>query len=324
MNYWQEKISLGKLHIPRFIGAPLDGITDSPFRKLVRDFSKDNLLYSEMRHVGAVLHEKNATSFSFDQLERPINFQIAAKDERFVSEACAKISDMGVDFVDLNIGCPARAVIRNGSGSALMADIPRLTKILNLMRTSLNVPFTVKMRAGYKVQNACDIARVIQDCGAAALAIHPRLQTQMFAGRPDFSVAAEVKKVVTIPVFLSGNIINFKTAQLAYNQTGVDGFLIGRGMWSKPWKLEEMRMHAAGKTFEISKTMVIEYAQKHVDQLLTYYGPQGLRHFRKHVPFYVRDFESAAQTRERLVRLEEVEEVKEALRQLLKESDEHK
>jgi tRNA-dihydrouridine synthase B len=322
MNYWQEKVLVGKLQIPRFIGAPLDGITDSPFRKLVRDFSKDNLLYSEMRHVGSIVHEKSAASFSFEQLERPINFQIAAKDERFVKEACEKISAMGVDLVDLNIGCPARAVIRNGSGSALMADLPRLIKILDLMRTSLSVPFTVKMRAGYKLQNACDVARVIEGCGAAALAIHPRLQTQMFAGRPDFAVAAAVKKAVTIPVFLSGNVINFKTAQLAYNQTGVDGFLVGRGMWSRPWKLHEMQMHAEGKTFDISKEVIVSYAQKHLDWLLAYYGSIGLRQFRKHIPLYIREFENAAQVRERLVRLEEVNEVKEGLQELLKERNE--
>lgn len=317
MNYWQEKIRIANLKVPRFIGGPLDGITDSPFRKLVREFSRENLLYSEMRHVGAVLHEKEPTSFSFDQMERPLNFQIAAKDERFLAEACEKISAMGVDLVDLNIGCPARAVVRNGSGSALMADLPRLKNILQIMHKHLSMPFTVKMRAGYKAQNALEVAQLIQDCGAAALAIHPRLQTQQFTGRPDFALVAEVKQAISIPVLLSGNIVNFKTAQLAYNQTGVDGYLIGRGMWSRPWKLEEMRAHAEGKEYAVSQKMVIAYAQKHVEQLLVYYGPQGLRHFRKHVPFYVRGFQDAAQVREKLVRLECIATVKQTLDELL-------
>jgi len=228
MDYWNSKIKIGNLSFPRFIGGPLDGITDSPFRQLVRDFSHDELLYTEMRHVACVAHDKaGVRALKFEQFERPLNYQISVNKVDFVEQACEKILQAGVDVVDLNIGCPARNVVGSGSGSALMADLPRLEKILTLLRKNISIPFTVKIRAGFKEKNAVDVAKLIQDCGADALAIHPRLQSQKFEGRPDYALAAQVKQAVHIPVIISGGVVNWKTAQMVYEQTGVDGFLIG-------------------------------------------------------------------------------------------------
>lgn len=314
MNFWQSPLKIGNLSFPRFIGGPLDGITDSPFRQLVREFSKEELLYTEMRHVACVAHDKGGMrTLKFEQFERPLNYQVAANSTNFIEAACDKILQAGVDCIDLNIGCPARNVTGSGSGSALMADLPRLKEILTLFRKKLTIPFTVKMRAGFKQKNAIEVAQLIQDCGADAIALHPRLQTQMFAGQPDYALAAEVKKVISIPLIISGNVVNWKTAQMVHNQTGVDGFLIGRGIWAKPWKLHELKEHAAGNAYTIETKMVLEQAAKHLDLMLAYYGPRGLFNFRKHLPFYLRGLPQASQLRERLVRSTNVEEVKEAL-----------
>lgn len=317
MNFWQEKITIGSLSFPRFIGGPLDGITDSPFRQLVREFSKDELLYTEMRHVACVAHDVGgAKSLKFDQLERPLNYQVAANSTDYIEAAVEKILAAGVDIVDLNIGCPARNVIGSGSGSALMADPARLESILKLFRKLLPIPFTVKMRAGFKEKNALDIARLIQDCGADALAIHPRLQTQHFEGQPDYALAAAVKKSVSIPVIISGGVVNFKTAQLVYNQTGVDGFLIGRGIWARPWKLYEMNEHARGNLWQPDTKTILHYAIKHLDSMLHYYGPKGLFAFRKHLPFYLRGLPNAALIRAQLVQSLQAHEIKDALSSL--------
>lgn len=317
MNFWQEKITIGSLSLPRFIGGPLDGITDSPFRQLVREFSKDELLYTEMRHVACVAHDVGgAKSLKFDQLERPLNYQVAANSTDYIEAAVEKILAAGVDIVDLNIGCPARNVIGSGSGSALMADPARLESILKLFRKLLPIPFTVKMRAGFKEKNAIDIARLIQDCGADALAIHPRLQTQHFEGQPDYALAAAVKKSVSIPVIISGGVVNFKTAQLVYNQTGVDGFLIGRGIWARPWKLYEMNEHARGNLWQPDTKTILHYAIKHLDSMLHYYGPKGLFAFRKHLPFYLRGLPNAALIRAQLVQSLQAHEIKDALSSL--------
>ena len=318
MSYWQGRVAIGSFSFPRFIGGPLDGITDSPFRKLVRDFSKDELLYTEMRHVACIGHEKGGQrALKFEQMERPLNYQVAANKVEYIASACEKILQAGVDIVDLNIGCPARNVVSSGSGSAMMADLKRLESILVELRRCLPIPFTVKIRAGFKEQNAVDVAKLIQDCGADALAIHPRLQTQFFEGRPDYALAAQVKKTVSIPVILSGGIVNWRTASMAYEQTGVDAYLIGRGIWAQPWKLHELYEHSQGREFAVDRPQMIHYALKHLDYMMEYYGAQGLFNFRKHLPFYVRGIPGATDVRRELVVAQSVDEVKNGLIRLL-------
>lgn len=313
-SYWQGRIKIGTMSFPRFIGGPLDGITDAPFRKLVREFSKDELLYTEMRHVACVANDKGGKrSLDFSQMERPLNYQVAANYDTFIEKACDKIIAAGVDMIDLNIGCPARNVISSGSGSALMADLPRLKHVLTCFRKKLTIPFTVKIRAGFKECNAVEVAKLAQDCGVDALSIHPRLQTQHFEGRPDMALAAEVKKALSIPVIYSGGVVNFKIAQMVYEQTGVDGFLIGRGIWARPWKLQEMAAHAAGQPYVVDDKFILSCALKHFDYMLEHYGAHGLYMFRKHLPFYVRGMATAGELRRTLMVSHSEQEVREGL-----------
>ena len=322
MSYWQNKFKIGTKEYPRFIGGPLDGITDSPFRKLVRQCSLENLQYTEMRHVACVAHDKGGTkALVFDQIERPLNYQVAANDIVYIPKACEKILAAGVDCVDLNVGCPAKNVVRSGGGSSLMADPARLKLILTELRRCLpNIPFTVKIRAGYKEKNAVDIAKLIQDCGVDALAIHPRLQTEHFAGRPDYQIAAQVKQALNIPVIFSGDVVNFKMAKMTYEATGVDGFLIGRGIWGRPWKLLELEKHANGQVFNVDLEMVMQFAIRHLDLMIEYYGQAGLYNFRKHLPFYLKGFPDALNLRKNLVVENSVDAVKNSLKVVLEQS----
>lgn len=320
MSFFKEKVKIKHLEFPRFMSGPLDGITDSPFRQLVRDFSKDELLYTEMRHVRSVVTPKGgAMALNFAQFERPLNFQVSANSPDFIEPACERILAAGVDIIDLNAGCPAKNVVSSCCGSALMANPKMLEKILKEFKRVLpdHIPLTLKIRAGFKEVNAVDIAKLAQDCGVDALAIHPRLQTQRFTGRPDMSVAAEVKKALQIPVLFSGNVVNFKTAQLTYEQTGVDGFLIGRGMWAKPWKLEEMKQHALGNEYKIDSKLLLQVALKHVSLMVQQFGIHGLFRFRKHLPFYVKGHPSASALRSRLVRSDSQQDIEEGLKEFL-------
>lgn len=320
MDYFNQKVKIKHLSFPRFMSGPLDGITDSPFRQLVRDFSKEELLYTEMRHVRSVVTPKGgAMALNFAQFERPLNFQVSANSPDFIEPAVERILAAGVDIIDLNAGCPARNVISSCCGSALMANPAMLEKILKEFKRVLpdHVPLTLKIRAGFKEVNAVDIAKMAQDCGVDALAIHPRLQTQRFTGRPDMQVAADVKRALQIPVLFSGNVVNFKTAQLTYEQTGVDGFLIGRGMWAKPWKLEEMRQHALGKEYIIDSKQLLQVALKHVGLMVQQFGIHGLFRFRKHLPFYVKGHPSASALRSRLVRSDSQHDIEEGLKEFL-------
>jgi tRNA-dihydrouridine synthase B len=317
MEWINSKFSIGTLKFPRFIGGPLDGITDSPFRKLVRKYSKEELLYSEMRHVACIANDKGAAkALNFDLSERPLAFQVAANDIKFINTAIDKILTKGVDILDLNIGCPARNVVSSGSGSALMADLPRLKNILVEFRKSLNIPFTLKMRAGFKIKNAVDVALLAQDCGVDAIILHPRLQTQHFSGRPDVDLAAQVKKQLQIPLLYSGNVVNWSTAKTVYEATGVDGFLIGRGLWAKPWKLYEINENASGREFKLDQKEILQIALQHLEYMLAYYGEHGLFCFRKHLPFYLRGINGASQLRSKLVTICSSNELKLELNKL--------
>lgn len=320
MDYFNSHVKIKHLSYPRFMGGPLDGITDSPFRKLVRDFSKDELLYTEMRHVRSVVTPKGgALALDLAQFERPLNFQVSANSVEFIEQACEKILQTGVDAIDLNVGCPASNVVSSCSGSALMANPVMLEKILKEFRRVIpdHVLFTIKIRAGFKEINAVDIAKLAQDCGVDALAIHPRLKTQMFTGQPNYQVAAAVKQALQIPVLFSGNVVNFKTAKMTYELTGVDGFLIGRGMWAKPWKLEEMKQHALGKEFVVDSQMILKVALRHLSLMIEQYGMHGLFRFRKHLPFYIKGHPSASALRQRLVLSESENDIKEGLQEFL-------
>lgn len=319
MSYWSEKVSIRNLCVPRFMSAPLDGITDSPFRTLIRGFSTQELLYTEMRHAATVAHDNGRLkTLCFSATENPINFQLAANHPTFIEKACEKIIAHGVASIDLNAGCPANNVVKSGGGSSLMADLPRFKTIVTTIRNCIpNHPFTVKIRAGFKVINALEVAQMLQDCGADAIAIHPRLQTQRSEGRPNYTLAGEIKKILSIPVFISGDIVDWPTAKAVYEQTGVDGFLIGRAIWSRPWKLRELREHSLGNPFSVSHSDMLTYALKHLDMMLNYYGPDGLLRFRRHLPFYLRELPRASELRNNLITNRSEHEVKKQLQNIL-------
>ena len=140
---------------------------------------------------------------------------------------------------------------------------------------------------------------------------------QKFAGVPDYKLAAQVKQAVTIPVLFSGGVVDFPSAKFVYEQTGVDGFLIGRGMWAKAWKLKELRENSLGRSFEVDKKTILYCALSQLEGMLQYYGQKGLFCFRKHLPFYIKGMESAGQLRKKLCCSESVQEVKEGLKRFL-------
>ena len=315
MGFWNDSINIGTVQIPRFIGGPMDGFTDSPFRSIVRLFSPHELLYSELTHTASVAHAADKTnSLRFEQIERPLNFQFAANGVDAIDLACAYVVLTGVDMVDLNIGCPARNVVGSGSGSALMADIPRLKKIIRRLRKNLPIPFTVKMRAGFKEHNALDVARLAQDEGVDALIIHPRLQGQKFSGMPDYTLVSQIKKQVSVPVIISGGVVDIDSAVSIHEQTGVDGFMVSRALCGAPWKLKELQLMAEGRLFSISSSEMCDIVLNHFEAMLDYYGPDGLYMFRKHLACYIKDGPDASEFRHRLIRENSVEVVKEGVK----------
>jgi tRNA-dihydrouridine synthase B len=286
MNYWKSKLTLGAHTFGRFIGSPLDGITNVPFRKTVRLFSPEVLMYTEICHCDTIVN-CGPWHWGLEVGESPINFQMTAADKTFVERACERVLAQGVSMVDINIGCPAKTVISKGAGSALMADKERLQEIITLFRTHLPGLLTVKMRAGFKDQNAQDIALLLQDLGVDAICVHPRLQTQGFSGEPDYALVAQIKKALSIPVMVSGGITSWPKAQAVYEMSGVDGFLVGRALLGRPWLLHQLTVESQGGTFTMCNDLIVDTMMKHLEYAITWMGPsRGFAYFKKHFKEY--------------------------------------
>ncbi len=319
MGFWDETITIGNLEVPRFMAAPLDGITDSPMRILIREFSPSDLLFGEMRHVSCVVHERTGHSLKYDKVEHPIAFQFSANTEKNIEPAVEKVLEAGFESINLNLGCPAKNVVKSGSGSALMADLTQLSIVLKEFMRAIDgrVPFTVKIRSGFKEKNAVEVALLAEGLGSEAIIIHPRTQPQAFTGLPDHDLVRQVKDAVKVPVIMSGNINSFKRAQKVHDQTGVDGFMIGRALWGCPWKMRVITDAAKGETFTLTLPETINLARRHLQLSLDHYGPNGFQPFKKHLPVYIKGVDNASEIRHKLVHSKSAEYMFEVLDGLL-------
>lgn len=289
MNYWKNQLQIGSRSVGRFIGSPLDGVTNVPFRQAARLFSPQALMYTEICHCDTIVNTE-PPKWGLDVGEAQINFQMCASDKTFIERACERVLAQGVTMVDINIGCPAKTVVNTGAGSALMADVPKLKSIIKLFRTCLPITLTVKMRAGFKEPNALAVAQMLQDLGVDALCVHPRLQSQGFSGEPDYALVGQIKQAVSIPVLVSGGISSWPIAKAVYESTGVDGFLIGRALTGHPWLLDKLTKESHGQEYTLSQEEMYEAMMRHLDFAVAWMGPsRGLAYFKKHLKVYLAD-----------------------------------
>lgn len=317
-SFWTEKISIGGLQVSRFLAAPLDGITDSPYRRFIRRYSPDVLLFSEMRHVAYIANAKVTTDIAFDPSEHLVGYQFSANKEDFIEYAVNRVLQEGYDLINLNCGCPSRNVIKSGSGSALMADLPRLKTLVELFNKVIDgrVPMTVKMRAGFKDKNAVDVAKMLEDLGVACLIIHPRTQPEASKAPVDFEIARQVKQAVKIPVIFSGEIVDFPSAKETYERTGVDGFMIGRALWGIPWKIKEIVEASQGRTFAVSYREAIDFLYEHFQINQQYYPRSGYKIFKKQLSRNLFGIPQHNEWRSKIVMSETAGQMQEILQQL--------
>ncbi|MBY0353331.1 tRNA-dihydrouridine synthase [Candidatus Babeliales bacterium] len=320
-EFWSEKLTIGNLVIPRFMAAPLDGVTDSPLRQLIRDFCKEELLMTEMRHVSHVANDKLKRTLKYKEVEQPLAFQFSANRLEWIEQSVEKVIENGFKLINLNSGCPSRTVTGSGSGSALMANIPLLEKLLKEFNRIIGdrVPMTIKIRAGYKERNAVDVAKAAEAAGVSCIMIHPRTQPEGFVSRLDFELTKQVKEAVKVPVIFSGNVNNFARAEKTYELTGVDGFMIGRALWGAPWKMREIVENSQGREFSVDTTTALDYARRHFYLNKDFYGNSGFSIFKKQLPQYIRSVENAAMWRKTLLTTQTEEEMRLKLDELCRE-----
>jgi tRNA-dihydrouridine synthase B len=224
---------------PNVTLAPMAGVTDSIFRRLVLGIGGCGLVSSEMTNAASVSPKAMQRHHLLDYLpeERPIAMQLSGNDPDLVASAAQTVERLGPDIIDINCGCPSPKVTGGGHGSALLRDLPKMSRLLKAVRAAVNLPITLKFRAGWDEGslNYIDTAKLAEEAGVAAIALHPRTREQGYKGEADWSRIAEVKRAVSIPVVGSGDVQDAADALRRMRESGVDGVMIGRGAMANPW-----------------------------------------------------------------------------------------
>lgn len=302
-----------------YILAPMAGVTDLPFRLLCKEQGA-GLLCMEMISAKALIYKNRNTKLLLEihPEEFPVSLQLFGSDPDIISEAACQIEDRPFQILDINMGCPVPKVVKNGEGSALMNQ-PRLVhEIVKKTVQAIDKPVTVKIRKGFDDQhvNAVEIAKIIEDAGAAAVAVHGRTREQYYSGRADWEIIARVKEAVSIPVIGNGDVTSGESALEMRRQTGCDGVMIGRGAQGNPWIFSELLGYdRTGKLPERPKPEKIrEMMLRHARLQIEYKGEYlGIREMRKHVSWYTKGLPGSARLREAINRTESYEELEELL-----------
>jgi len=294
-------MKIGNLQLSNnLIMAPLAGITDLAFRTIVRRYGC-GLCYTEMISADGLIrgHRGTLSYLRSNPGDRPLIVQVFGSDPDILAAAARMIEEMRLaDAVDINMGCPVKPVVRRGAGAALMRDPEKVRHILKAARKATTLPLTVKIRAGWspKERNALEIARIAEDEGADAIAVHPRTASQGFSGRSDWSVIAQVKMTLKIPVIGNGDVEMPGDVNAMIDSTGCDAVMVGRGALGNPWIFHNALLLRAGKGTELAKPE--EKAQliaEHLAMSVELHGEvTGVKSFRKHLFWYTRGLRGSA------------------------------
>jgi len=232
-------LQIGMLKLKnRLIMAPMSGITNLPFRLIVKRLGAGLVTTEMISAMGLIRnHKKTFRYLQSSQEEKPLSVQIFGYDPHVMAEAARMVVDAGADVVDINMGCPAKKVVKTGAGGALLRSPDRVKDIVSAVRKVCPIPLTVKTRAGWSPDqpSACETARLVEDCGADAITIHPRFVTQRFSGNADWTIISDVKSQVKIPVIGNGDVSTPELALDMKRQTGCNGVMIGRAAMGNPW-----------------------------------------------------------------------------------------
>lgn len=318
-----KKLKIGTVELDNpVILAPMAGVTDLPFRILCREQGA-GLVCMEMVSAKAILYGNKNTKQLMESTpqERPVSLQLFGSDPDILGAIAHKIEDQPFDILDLNMGCPVPKVVNNGEGSALMKEPALVRRIVTAVVSAVDKPVTVKIRKGFtdETVNAVEIAKIIEDCGAAAVAVHGRTREQYYSGTADWEIIRKVKEAVQIPVIGNGDVTSPERAREMLAQTGCDGIMIGRACRGNPWifrqvvrYLETGELLPAPSLSEV-KAMILRHAGMQVE-----IKGEGiaLREMRKHVAWYTAGIPHSARLRARSNEISSMDELKTLLEQL--------
>jgi tRNA-dihydrouridine synthase B len=298
------------------IYAPLAGISDSPARRIAKEYGADITVSELISADGLVLGGKKTYDLAkYTEPERPFGLQLfGAKPDR-MAEAAKILADMNPDFIDINFGCPAKKVVGKNGGSSILRNLKLFENIVSGIVNAVNIPVTAKMRSGWDSDSLTYIeaGKIAQECGVFAITLHPRTRAQRFGGQSDWSHIAELKEALNIPVIGNGDIRSPLDAKKMFEQTKCDAVMIGRGSFGNPWIFKSIKEYLNNGVIipEPTPRERIELALKHFDMNIEHYGhPYGMYRMRTTFCWYIKSLQNASKARNELMKLTEPDEIK--------------
>jgi tRNA-dihydrouridine synthase B len=301
-----KPITIGPVRIDApVILAPMTGVTDLPFRKVVKRYGC-GLTVSEMIASQAAIREtrQSLQKALWDPSEEPVSLQLAGCSPLEMAEAAKLNEQRGAAIIDINMGCPVKKVVNGDAGSALMRDLPLAASIIEATVKAVSVPVTVKMRMGWchDSLNAPELARIAEDLGAKMITVHGRTRNQMYKGSADWSFVRRVKDAVSLPVIVNGDICTREDAREALRQSGADGVMIGRGAYGRPWLLGQVMADlGGGEKPDPSMDEQLAVILEQYDAMQSLYGTvTGVNLARKHIGWYTKGLHGSAEFRQKV------------------------
>lgn len=315
-----NKIKIGNVELENnLILAPMAGVTDLPFRMICKKYGNPGLVCNEMVSAKAISYkdEKTLKMLNCNQEKRPISMQIFGSEPEIMGEAAKVISGMA-DIVDINMGCPAPKVVKNGDGSKLLLNLDLAEKIIRNVVKNSSKPVTLKIRKGWNNEHivATELAEIAEKCGIDAIVVHGRTREEYYSGKADWDIIRQVKNAVKIPVIANGDIKNEEDSKKVFEQTGCDGIMIGRSVLGNPWIFKQIAYYLENgkKMPEITREEKYNVIQEHFNLLLQEKGEYtATREIRKHIAWYVKGMKNATVLRDEINKVETREQFDEIL-----------
>jgi nifR3 family TIM-barrel protein len=309
-----QPLTIGSVSVnSRVLQSPLSGVTDLVFRRLVRRYAPDSMMYTEMVHASGLTHARQLPKvMDIDPAERPISIQLFDCRPDFLAEAARMAVNEGADTIDINMGCPVNKITKNGGGSSLLRQPEVAEAIVRSVVAAVDVPVTVKTRIGWDDAeiNAVEFAQRMEQAGAQLLTLHARTRAQGYNGPARWEWIAKVKQAIAIPVIANGDINSVESAVQCLQDTGADGVMCSRGTLGYPFLVGEIDYFLKTGDRRQPPTVIerLRCAQEHLQLLYDYKGDRGIYQSRKHMTWYAKGFPGAADLRQQLCQIASVQQ----------------